>query len=131
MNRPPQIIGVSITVRVTVASGRLASGPKNVALSKPASANTAARVMSSGPYAESDGGTVACWPPAPVTIIRPAMNSNEHDSTARIARAANRTPRTRQPRITIAIPAYTRRRSVGPRNSTPKKPSVAITAWPP
>ncbi len=92
MNRPPQIIGVSITVRVTVASGRLASGPKNVALSKPARANTAASVMSSGPYAESDGGTAACWPPAPVTIIRPTMNSNEHDSTARMARAANRTP---------------------------------------
>ena len=45
-NRPPQIIGVSSTVRVTVTSGRLASGPKNVALSKPASANIAPRAIS-------------------------------------------------------------------------------------
>jgi hypothetical protein len=42
-NSAPQSIGVSSTVRVTVTMGRFASGPKNVALSKPAREKIAAR----------------------------------------------------------------------------------------
>ncbi|MBM4551072.1 hypothetical protein GS445_15545 [Rhodococcus hoagii] len=122
-NSDPQISGVSNTVRVTVTSGRRASGPKKAALSNPASANSAVRTSASVPCPDAGGTRTGADALSP-NSIRATMKASEHISTARIVTAANRTPRTRQHRMPTASARYTG----GAGGENPASPHSAITA---
>lgn len=101
----PQITGVQSTVRVTVTNGRRASGARKVALSNPASANTAVSARTTSSPAPPPGGSATGVGTAG-TRNSVRMNASEHASTSRIAWTANLIPRTTHAPITQASTRY-------------------------
>ncbi len=119
------MIGEMRTVRVTLMSGRFASGPKKAELSKPAMLSTVSMARNGTALSDGFGRATAVVVSLCVASMTTTMRINEHASTTRIARVANRTPRTAIHATARAIATVVITVAAGPRTSGPTMAMVS------
>src|SRR3546814_19047150 len=106
--------------------GRCASGPKKAELSKPAMLSTVSIARNGTALSDGFGRATAVVVSLCVASMTTTMRINEHASTTRIARVANRTPRTAIHATARAIATVVIPVAAGPRPPGPKNGSASV-----